>query len=122
MPYVYSTLTADQEYALYPNELDPKSIAQAEASIFIAGKANVLNPKTFLTPKGMCTSIGEEELVVLEKIPAFLRHKEAGYITVERKEAPVEKVVKNMTSKDSSAQLVAEDFAEDRQPKVNTDE
>ena len=122
MPYVYSTLSADQEYALYPSELDPKTIAKADASIFIAGKANVLNPKTFLTPKGMCTSIGEEELVVLEKIPAFLRHAEAGYITVERKEVPIEKVVKNMTKKDASAQLTASDFSEDKKPKVNTNE
>ena len=122
MPYVYSTLSADQEYALYPSELDPKTIAKAEASIFIAGKANVLNPKTFLTPKGMCTSVGVEELAVLERIGAFKRHVDAGYITVERKEADVEKVVKNMTKKDASAQLVADDFAEDRQPKVNKDE
>ena len=122
MPYVYSTLSADQEYALYPSELDPKSIAKAEASIFIAGRANVLNPKTFLTPKGMCTSIGHEELAVLKKIPAFQRHVEAGYISVESKEAPVEKVVKNMTAKDASAQLVDSDFDPDRQPQVNSDE
>ena len=119
MPYVYSTLSADQAYCLYPTEVDPKGLIEPMETIFIAGKANVMDPKTFLTPKGMCTSIGEEELAVLEQVPAFKRHQEAGYILVERKKGEVDKVVKNMTAKDAGAQLTDDDFEAEKKPKVN---
>lgn len=120
MPYVYSTLSSDQTYCQYQKKLDPKKIPQILERIFINGKANVVNKNTFITPKGVVTEITDEQLKILETIPAFKNHKEAGFIKVDTSQTDPEKVAKaDMTAKDKSAQLVESDFDPKRKPIVN---
>ncbi len=120
MPYVYSTLSSDQEYCQYPRKADPKGIPQIIERVFINGKANVTNKKTFVTPKGVVTEVSDEQLKILDSITAFKDHKEAGFILVESKKAEPAKVAKaSMKAKDKSAQLVAADFEPDKAPKLN---
>ena len=109
MPYVYSTLTADQEYTLYPSEVDPKSIPKGVKSFLIYGGANVIN-KNLITPRGVATTVTQEELKVLETIPAFIQHRDKGFLIVDGKKSDPEKVAKDMTPRDKSAQLEDKDF------------
>ena len=123
MPYVYSTLSSDQTYCQYPKKADPKGIPQIIQKVNINGKANVTNKKTFVTPKGVVTEITDEQLKILEGIPAFRDHREAGFIVVDTKKTePAEVAKKDMSPKDLSSQLVEDDFKPDKAPKVNTSE
>ena len=119
MPYVYSTLTADQVYPVYERGRDPKQLPKETKRFFVNGLCNVLNPKTMMTPRGAVTQFTAEELKELEKIGAFQRHKEAGYLTVETTREDPAKVAKNMTAKDASAQLTDSDFEDGKEPKTN---
>ncbi len=120
MPYIYSTLSADQAYSAYPANLDPRSIPLADKVIHVNGQANVMNHKNFVTPRGVVTELSDEEFAVLKEIPAFKRHKEEGYITVSTKKEEPEKVAhKDMTARDTSSQLEPGDFEEGKEPKVN---
>ena len=122
MPYVYSTLTADQLYSVYPppEDIDFKSIPVANQKIRISGGANVIT-KQFVTPKGIMTKVTDQQLQQLEKVAAFQNHKERGYITVESSRIDPDKAAKNMTTKDKSAPLVEEDFDPDKRPKVTAE-
>ena len=118
MPYVYSTLTADQQYTLYPKDLDFKKIPKPERTFFIAGGANVIN-KNLITPRGAATLVSADDLKVLETIQAFRDHKKDGFITVDTAKADADLVAKNMTARDKSAQLEEKDFKAEKKPKVN---
>ena len=122
MPYIYSTLSNDQDYALYPNKSDPKGIPQIVKTVHVKGKANIIDKTTFVTPKGVVSEVTEEELKVLEKIQAFRDHKKAGFIKVDANEADPKKVAAaDLEPKDRSAQLVAGDFEPDKAPIVNAE-
>ena len=124
MAYVYSTLTSDQEYCLYPSDMDAKSIPKHDRSIKINGLCNVINKHTLVTIKGAMTEVSDEELKILEKIPAFTRHKKLGFIKAESKvtmkKIDPETMAESMTAKDRSAQLTNDDFEPDKAPKVNS--
>ena len=108
MAYIYSTLTADQEYTVYP-PFDPKQIPKPNRKILIYGGANVIN-RNLITPRGVSTTVSDEELKILETIPSFKRHLERGFLTVDRNRADADKVAKDMTPRDKSAQMEDKDF------------
>lgn len=120
MPYIYSTLSNDQNYAKYPPKIDPKAITQPIKTFFIAGRANILDEK-FNTPKGIVTKVSQADLDILRTIKQFNFHVEAGYLVIDEgnKELDPDQVAKGMTPKDSSAQLDDSDFEEKKKPKVN---
>lgn len=63
------------------------------------------------------TSVTDEDLELLEQNPVFALHKANGFITVEAKEIPVEKVVSDMEARDEAAPLTESDFiAKDQTP------
>ena len=74
-----------------------------------------------LTPKGVATLVTDEQLKTLEQIKAFQKHQEEGFITVDKSKHDPEKVAKDMTGKDKSAQLDDDDFKPDKKPIVNVD-
>ena len=121
MPYVYSTLTGDQIYQLYAPKIDFKKIPKPKRKVFIAGGSNVID-KHMHTPRGVVTEVSADELNVLEQVKGFQRHRSRGFITVDDKSAPPEKVAKSMTPKDKSAQLEDSDFEKDKKPIVNKDD
>ena len=124
MAYIYSTLTGDQEYAVYPppDQIDFKRIPKPIRTILVYGGANVIN-KNFLTLRGVATHVTEEDLKALEQVKAFQRHRDRGFITVEKTRQDPEKVAQaGMASRDSSAQLEDKDFADNKKPKLAADD
>ncbi|EAO0065952.1 hypothetical protein GPN87_003083 [Salmonella enterica] len=112
--YIYSTLTGSQAYQVYRQ--GGADLPLVDKTILVAGGANVAN-KHFITPRGVVTSVTDEELELLEKNPVFALHKANGFITVEAKEVSVEKVVSDMEARDESAPLTEADFiAKDQDP------
>ena len=106
--YVYSTLTSGQVYASYiPASLDGNQIPTIETKIEIKGGANLIDPKTMVTPRGVATSVTDEELEILLKNPEFQAHKERGFIQIESKKLAANKVAAGMEGRDNSAQLDA---------------
>ena len=96
MNYVYSTLTADNEYNT------------EQGSIVIFGRNGVRLRGKIETPRGVATRITDEQLQALEKHPLFIVHKKNGFISVQRKElteSKVEKLIdKDMEKGDKAAQ------------------
>ncbi|POP42331.1 hypothetical protein CHU32_03595 [Superficieibacter electus] len=112
--YVYSTLTGSQAYHIYRN--GGADLPLVDRVVMVAGGANVAD-KHFVTPKGVVTPITADELELLEKNPVFAVHKANGFITVEEKAIPVEKVVSDLEARDESAPLTDSDFiAKDQKP------
>jgi len=107
MVHIYSTLSADTAYAIYVNN-DVKSLPVIERSILIRGGANVSN-KHFVTPKGVVTQISPEDYQLLQADYHFCEHLKHGFISVEKSNVAIEKVVKNMTPKDEAAPKTPED-------------
>ncbi|ENU3061690.1 hypothetical protein MLT67_12195 [Escherichia coli] len=115
--YIYSTLTGSQAYQVY--QKGGGDLPIAERAILVAGGANLAD-KNFITPKGVVTTVSDEDLALLEQNPVFQLHKSNGFIVVEAKPAPVEKVVSDMEARDESAPLTENDFISKGQkpPKV----
>ena len=122
MPYVYSTLTGDQEYALYPppKDIDFKGIPKPLKTVVVYGGSNVIN-KNMVTPRGVVTHVTDEQLKTLEQIKAFQKHRTRNFISVDKSKHDPEKVAKDMQPRDSSAQLEEKDFDPDKKPVVNVD-
>lgn len=111
--YVYSTLSNDQSYTTYVDI--PGGAPQKEASIFIAGKANVAN-KHLITPLGMATEVTAEQLAELRRNEVFQLHERNGYLSVSEAKAEPDKVTASMAGRDASAPLVEQDFEEGEAP------
>ncbi len=109
--YVYSTMSSDNNYAEFsklPNGLHKKS-----NEFLVAGKANVVNKKTLVTPIGMMTTFTEAEYNKFKENDMFKRHVKRGFITVSKTRGEADDVAKDMTEKDKSAQLTAEKLKAD---------
>lgn len=120
MPYVYSTLTSDQEYAVYPpaKDMDTRKIVNPTVTILIHGGANMIS-KNLVTPKGVVTKVTEGELTILESLSSFRKHKDRFFIRVEKTKTDPDRVANDMKGKDLSAQLDDSDFDLEKSPVVN---
>lgn len=108
--YIYSTLSNDQRYTLWQEKAADGAPNIALGSVLVHGRANVINEKTLDTPKGVMTRVTADQLSLLHHSGSFLRHKKAGYLTIEKAKVEPDKVAKDMTPKDKSAQLEKADF------------
>lgn len=121
MPFIISTLTGSQKYPLW-NPGPDGSFPQILSYVMVHGGAN-LPPKTLVTPKGVVTEVSDDELERLEKVPQFCRHRERGYIMVEKKNPGpgpgADEIAADMEPKDSSAPRTDDDFGDD-QPTPNS--
>jgi len=121
--HIISTASNDNVFPIWIKETGVKGgrPAVADRRILIKGKANVANPKTLITPRGVVTTVSDEELVELKKIKAFNAMVRDGFYVIEAGKKPVvEEVVKDMTKKDKSAQPTPADFKDKKGPKVKT--
>lgn len=115
--YIFSTLTSSQEYRNYAT--GGADLPNVDKSVIVAGGANVPN-KQLITQYGVMTTVDAEDLEWLERNEMFQLHKKNGFITVRDKPADPEKVAgDDMQSRDQSAPLVEEDFADNQQPQRN---
>lgn len=108
MPYIYATLSSDQNYSVYEEQkktaggvLAPRALI---GSVKINGKANIAN-KVLVTPRGAVTEVSDEELKLLRQCECFERHEEGGYVSVESRKTDPNKAAKNLTAKDKSAPI-----------------
>ncbi len=106
--YIYSTMSSDNNY----NEFEklPNGLHKKGAVLTIAGKANVTNPKTLITPYGMMTVVEEADFKKFENCPMLKRHMDRGFIKTSKTRGEADDVAKDMTEKDKSAQLTAEEL------------
>lgn len=106
--YIYSTMSADNDVVLYKKNGDGKQVPAGK--ITIAGKANVANNKTLITPRGALTTLEDKEFDLIKDNNHFKKWIEKGFIMVETRQADADKVAQNMTKKDKSAQKVKDDL------------
>lgn len=117
MFYVYSTITNNTFYSVYENNsskdlgMIKKRPDGTKLSIEIKGGHGVAN-KHFVTPRGVVTTVSDADMEVLQNIPAFKRHLDAGFISFEKKNVDPEKKVASMADKDGSAPITPKDFEE----------
>lgn len=110
MPYVFSTLTSDQNYTFYTQ--GGADLQIPERGILIKGGTGVMNDR-LITPIGVATEVTDEQLKLLEKHPIFIKHKQNGYISVQEKKADAEKVAGDMKTQDGSSPLTPASFKGD---------
>lgn len=118
MPYIYSTLTCDNEYVLYKK--GGADIPVVETSVLIKGGAN-LATKRGDTPPGAVTIVTDGQLAALEQNPVFQTHVENGFIIVSKSKPDVEVVAADMTSRAPDAPIVPEDYDPDSKEAKPTD-
>lgn len=106
MPYVYSTLTCDNEYADWKKVGDQQTIRH---SVLVGGGHGVMN-KNFQTPLGVETEVSREDADFLLHNDAFKFHMEGGFVKIEDTRYDPEKVAADMTGADNSAQLTPADY------------
>lgn len=106
MPYIYSTLTADQIYTNYQS--NPNGLPTPTSQILVRGGANLMT-KALVTPLGVVTPVSDEELAELKCNEVFKLHLANGFLTISNAKSDVEKVVCDMTGRDNSAPIVEQD-------------
>jgi hypothetical protein len=116
MPYVYSTASSDQAYSSWHN--GGGDLKNSTVIAIIRGGANIIG-KNFQTPRGVATKVTQEQLDQLLKNPAFIRHKDRGFISVDKDEVSAEKKANSMEKQDKSAPLTDDSFTGKNKPKLN---
>jgi hypothetical protein len=107
--YVYSTLSAAQEYAGWTKGAN--DLPRIRKTVRINGGAN-LTDKHLVTPAGAVTEISEADEAFLRENKIFLLHEKNGFVRVDRREAAVEKAVATLAARDISAPDRPDDFVE----------
>lgn len=80
MAYVYSTLPAAMNFN----------------GVVIKGGAGVANSRTLITPRGVATSVTEEQLAMLEGHRVFADYVKRGLFSTSKLEKDADKVAKDM--------------------------
>lgn len=110
MPYVYSTLPCGVIYNGYRDESNINGVPVVTRGVEIKGGAGVAD-QHFITPNGVVTSVTDEELAFLQTHDLFNMHLLNGYLKVEGKEKPVDKVVSDMARGDGSSPITPADVS-----------
>lgn len=110
MPFIYSTLTCNNTFAVFAPKSDSKSMSRIVKKIEILGGHGMKNPKGIDTPQGVVTKVTDGELELLESMIGFRKQVEAGYIVVDKKKVEPNKKAADMNPKDKSAPLTPKDF------------
>lgn len=107
--YVYSTLTADNIYAVY--EKGGGDLPRRKAQVLIKGGSNIAD-RRLVTPRGVATEVSQADLDLLLANKSFLKHVERGFITFSEHREDPEKVVatEGLETRDASAPLEPGDF------------
>jgi hypothetical protein len=105
--YVYSTLTAGQEYTGWIKGAG--NLPKRKHSVRINGGANLYS-KRLITPLGVVTEISKEDLSFLRAHKVFQKHEKNGFLRIETQKREVEVVVADMEHRDASAPDTPEDF------------
>lgn len=127
MPYVYSTLTADQEYTFYQPvpDLQKETATPRKAirSILIKGGYRTVDKKTLVTNRNaVVTQVSKEELEALESHPSFKKHRDKGFVkTSEKIIKSEEKQLDKIERTDKSTPLTPEQLKAENEAKGEPD-
>ena len=110
MPYVISSLSRDNVFAVY--EKKSGNVLVVKKSILIKGGANVTNKKTLLMPNGVATEVSKEDLEILKENTGFKKFLERGFMKIMESGSKfkAQDEADKMTEKDSSAQITEKDY------------
>ena len=92
--HIFSTMTSSVNYNGYAPAGDG-SMSVIERKVTINGGAGIAN-KHLVTPLGVHTEVSQEEMEFLNANGIFLKHKENGFISIQTRNHPAEKVVADM--------------------------
>ena len=113
--YIHSTASQDMTYRIYA-EGRSQNQATPIKDIVIKGRANVVDPKTLVTPNGAVTEISDADLELLKKNKHFQRHVTHGFMKVITNQSEFNK--EGLNPRDGSAQLQDDEYATDKDPRV----
>jgi hypothetical protein len=116
MPFVvYSTATNPTRYVEYnPRDGEnDKRLPTVKRGVVIQGGAGLPAKKTLITPFGVSTVVSDTDMEWLETVPAFQRHKAAGFIKVTKQLTDDEVATADMNRRDGSSPIVPQDYLPD---------
>jgi hypothetical protein len=100
--YVFSSLSQNQLYTNWT--VGANGVPVEDGQVFISGGAGVINKDKFITPRGVVTSVTDEQLAILEKNEDFRLHKRTGFIEVRARSADADKIGDSLNAGDKSRQ------------------
>lgn len=113
--FVVSKLSSDVKYTTWKTTRDGNNSIKNHVvkEILIKGGCGVVNSKTLIAPdgRGVFTEIKEEDKEFLVNNPVFKKHLEKGFVYFVNSEKS--NIGETLQAEDNSAQLTAEDFAEE---------
>lgn len=119
MYHAYSTMSTDVAYTFY-SDTKVNDLPEVLKTIVVAGGANVAK-KNLETPRGVITSLSDEDAELLSTHPVFQRHQKNGFVVLDKSRRDPEKVsAAQMEAADKSAPLTDADFSGDDDPKPTT--
>ena len=96
MPYIYSTLSADNDYST------------AAGVVTVYGRTGARQRGKIDTPRGVATQVTDDQMAALKGHPLFVAHEANGFLFVERQELTQTKADKaiadRLQASDGSAQ------------------
>lgn len=108
MPFVVSGLASGTEYTTYETVAGGKMVPVG--SIHVNGGAGVADRRTLVTPRGVVTSVTEEEAARLKTDPVFQIHEKNGLVTIlNRDPRDADKAARDF-DRDKSAQVTDADY------------
>lgn len=104
--FIFCTLASDVAYTNH--EQGGGDLPVALPSVVIKGGAGVANDR-IVTPRGVATTVTEEQVEYLRANPVFQLHEKNGFVMVSESYADPDTVAADMTGRDNSAPVVPQD-------------
>jgi hypothetical protein len=98
--HIFSTMTANVDYNGYSPAGDG-SLSVVDRKVTIKGGAGIAN-KHLVTPLGVHTEISHEEMEFLNSNGIFCKHRDNGFISIQSRDVPPEKVSADMNREGNS--------------------
>lgn len=117
MFHVYSTATCDMIYTDHQIGVERGSLPQVKRKVLIRGGSNIADRRTFVTNLGIVTTVTDEDMQFLKNNKGFQDAVQKGFMTFSEHKVDPEVAAAEMDTRDGSAPLRPEDFAEKDQEK-----
>lgn len=104
--HVFSTLASDVDYTNHVK--GGADLPVALPPVRVKGGAGVANDR-LVTPRGVATTLTEEEVAYLRNNEVFKLHEKNGFVQVSETNADPDIAAADMTGRDNSAPLVPQD-------------
>lgn len=108
MRYIYSTSTNDNLYSDAVHVEGGLQLPKVSKKVLVKGGAN-RSTKHLITPKGIMTSVSDEDFEFLQNNAFFKEHVKGGFLSFSDKIVTVDEAVANMEKKDASAPKTPDD-------------